>query len=206
LTTATAADRWATAGVVLVIEGQAWDETSLANVDEALSLLPASVLSRLGNPALGALHILVNTEGRSMSGSQPYGGAANYFSTNDGRNELVLYPGQGVATVLHEMGHAYNLRATAAGHYAQVLIDPEMESFLAATSWRVVTPRDAVATAVDHTQVAFDYEGTFTWPEVSHFDPLEDYANTFAMYYTDPSGLRAASPERFGWMASNLPK
>ena len=206
LTSATAADRWATAGVVLVLEGQTWDETSLANIDAALSLLPAGVLSRLGNPTLGALHILVNTEGRSMSGSQPYGGAANYFSTNDGVNELVLYPGQGVATVLHEMGHAYNLRATPAGHYAQVLIDPEMESFLAATSWRVVTPREAVATAVDHTRVVFDYEGRFTWPEVSHFDPLEDYANTFAMYYTDPSGLRAESPERYQWMSANLPQ
>lgn len=206
LTTSTAAERWATAGIILEAEGQAWDESSLTNVDSALSLLPPAVLARLGNPALGPLHILVNTEGRSLSGSQPYGGAANYFSTNDGVNELVLYPGQSVKTVLHEMGHAYNLRATPAGHYAQVLIDPEMASFLDATGWRVLTPRATVATAVDHTQVDFDYEGTFAWPEVSHFDPLEDYANTFAMYYADPSGLRTASPERYGWMSANLPK
>ncbi len=203
---ATAADRWATAGIVLVSDGQAWDDLSLANVDAALSILPQSVLANLGNPALGPLHILVNTEGRALSGSQPYGGAANYFSTNDGVNELVLYPGQRVTTVLHELGHAYNLRSTPAGHYAQVLIDPEMESFMAATGWLVVTPRDEVATAVDHTQVVFDYEGTFTWPELSHFDPLEDYANTFAMYYADPSGLRASSPERYNWMAANLSK
>jgi hypothetical protein len=200
------AERWATAGIVLVSEGQAWDDASLVNVDTALSLLPQSVLSGLGNPGLGPLHVLVNTEGRSLNGSQPYGGAANYFSTNDGVNELVLYPGQRVSTVLHELGHAYNLRATPAGHYAQVLVDPDMESFLAATSWRVVTPRETVATALDHTQIVFEYKGAFTWPELSHFDPLEDYANAFAMYYADPEGLSAASPERYNWMAANLPR
>ena len=200
------AQRWATAGIVLVSEGQRWDDMTLSNVDAALSLLPPDVLANLGNPALGPLHILVNTEGRSISGTQPYGGAANYFSTNDGVNELVLYPGQRLTTVLHEMGHAYNLRSTAAGHYAQVLVDPEMESFLAATGWRILTPRQTVAQSLDHTQVAFEYGGTFVWPEVSHFDPLEDYANAFATFYTDPEGLKAASPERYDWMAGNLPE
>jgi hypothetical protein len=201
-----AAQRWATAGILLVAGGQAWDEVSLANVDAALSLLSPGVLAGLGNPELGPLHILVNTEGRSLSGSQPYGGAANYFSTNDGINELVLYPAQRVSTVLHELGHAYNLRATPAGHYAQVLVDPEMENFLASTSWRIVTPRETVATALDHTQIVFEYKGAFIWPEVSHFDPLEDYANAFALYYTDPEALLIASPERYGWMAANLPR
>jgi hypothetical protein len=206
LTTATAAARWATAGIILVTDGQEWDEASLANVDAALSMLPPATLASLGNPELGPMHILVNAEGRAMSGAQPYGGAANYFSTNDGINELVLYPGQRVTTVLHELGHAYNLRSTPAGQYAQVLLDPEMERFLAATGWSIVTPRDVVATLVDHTKVVFDYEGSFRWPEVSHFDPLEDYANTFAAYYADPEGLRADSPERYAWMDANLPR
>jgi len=200
------AERWATAGIVLVTEGQEWDEATLSNVDAALSLLPPSVLSSLGNPALGPLHILVNSEGRAMSGSQPYSGAANYFSTNDGVNELVLYPDQRVSTVLHELGHAYNLRNTPAGDYAQVLIDPEMESFLAATGWQVLTPRDTVAQAVDHTQIAYNYTGSFTWPELSHFDPLEDFANSFAMYYYDPAGLKTSSPDRHDWFAANLPR
>ena len=202
----TAARRWAMAGIVLVTEGQAWDEASLANVDAALSLFPPEVLANLGNPELGPLHILVNTEGRSLSGSQPYGGAANYFSTNDGVNELVVYPGQRVVTILHELGHAYSLRDVPQGSYAQVLVEPEMESFLAATGWRILTPGGTVATMVDHTRVAFDYTGGFVWPELSHFDPLEDYANAFALYYADPEGLKAASPERYGWMAANLPQ
>jgi hypothetical protein len=206
LTAATLTERWAAYGIVIVTDGQAWDETSLSNVDTALSILPPSVLSQLGNPALGQMHILVNGEGRSMSGSQPYGGAANYFSTNDGINELVLYPDQHVATVLHELGHAYNLRNTPAGHYAQVLVDPEMESFLAATGWIMLTPRETVATMIDHTQVAFDYEGSFRWHELSHFDPLEDFANAFAVYYADPDTLQAESPERYDWMAAHLPR
>lgn len=206
LTTTTTAQRWAAAGIVLVTQAQAWNERSLTNVDAALSLLPASILSNLGNPAFGSLPILVNQDGQSLNGSQPYGGVANYFSTNDGVNELVLFPGQRVTTVLHELGHAYNLRATPAGHYAKVLVDPEMQSFLAATGWSIVTPRDTVATAVDHTRIVFEYEGTFRWPEVSHFDPLEDYANAFALYHADPDRLRAVSQERHAWMAANLPR
>jgi hypothetical protein len=205
-TVVTTAERWATAGIVLVTEGQQWDDTTLNNVDAALSQLTLSVLAGLGNPELGPLHILVNGEGRAMSGAQPYGGSANYFSTNDGVNELVLYPDQRVSTVLHEMGHAYNLRATPAGHYAQVLIDPEMESFMAATGWQVLTPRDIVAQSIDHTQIAYNYTGSFMWDDLSHFDPLEDYANSFAMYFYDPAGLKASSPQRYDWFATHLTK
>jgi hypothetical protein len=205
-TVTTTAERWATAGIVLVTEGQQWDDATLSNVDAALSQLPISVLANLGNPDLGPLHILVNGEGRAMSGAQPYGGSANYFSTNDGVNELVLYPDQRVSTVLHELGHAYNLRATPAGRYAQVLIDPEMESFMAATGWQVLTPRDIVAQSIDHTQIAYNYTGSFMWDDLSHLDPLEDFANSFAMYYYNPTGLKASSPQRYDWFAAHLPK
>jgi len=199
-------ERWRAAGIDLVTQGQEWDEQSLTNVDAALSALPAGVRVSLGNPTFGQLHILVNSQGRALSGKQPYGGAANFFSTNDGANELVLYPRQKVSTILHELGHAYNLRRVPAGHYARVLVEPEMEGFLAATGWEVLTPPDQVAVAVDHMKLSFAYHGTFTWPGLSHFDPLEDFANSFAMYFYDPSGLKAQSPERYGWMAANLPK
>lgn len=199
-------DRWAAQGVVLVTENQAWDEASVTNVDAALSMLQPAVLANLGNRELGPLHILVNGEGRSLSGSQPYGGPANYFSTNDGVNELVLYPGQPLTTVLHELGHAYSLRSTEPGQYASVLVEPEMASFMDATGWELLTSREAVAGAMDHTQIELDYAGGFAWPEVSHFDPLEDYANAFALYHSDPMGLKAASPERYAWMAANLPE
>jgi hypothetical protein len=205
-TVATTAERWATAGIVLVSEGQQWDEATLTNVDAALSQLPPGVLASLGNPDLGPLHILVNSEGRAMSGAQPYGGSANYFSTNDGVNELVLYPDQRVSTVLHELGHAYNLRATPAGRYAQVLVDPEMESFMAATGWQVLTPPEVVAQSIDHTQIDYGYTGSFMWDDLSHFDPLEDYANSFAMYFYDPAGLKASSPQRYDWFAGHLPQ
>jgi hypothetical protein len=200
------AERWSAAGIVIVTQGQEWDEQSLKNVDAALAALPAGVRAQLGNPALGQLHILVNTQGRALSGKQPYGGAANYFSTGDGVNELVMYPKQRVSTILHELGHAYNLRRTPGGHYAKVLLDPEMESFMAATGWKVLASREQIAQSVDHMRLGYDYTGTFRWPELSKFDPLEDFANSFAMYFYDPAGLRAQSPERHAWMAANLPK
>jgi hypothetical protein len=199
-------ERWRSLGIMIETQGQEWDEQSLANVDAALSALPAGVRSKLGNPALGPLHILVNTQGRALSGKQPYGGAANYFATGDGVNELVMYPRQRVSTILHELGHAYNLRRVQAGHYAKVLIDAEMESFLAATGWQVLATREQIAQSVDHMRLAYDYKGAFRWPEVSKFDPLEDFANSFAMYFYDGAGLQAQSPERFGWMAANLPR
>ena len=203
---ASPADSWRAEGILLVTDGQAWDAASLANVDAALAQLPPAVRAGLGNRALGPLHILVNSEGRSLSGKQPYGGAANFFSTNDGVNELVLYAGQSVATVLHELGHAYNLRAVPAGRYALVLLEPEMASFMASTGWSVVSSPNQVRAAVDQTQVAYGYEGGFTWPRLSNLDPLEDFANSFALYFLDAAQLRQLSPERFDWFAANLPR
>lgn len=200
------AERWRAEGIVLITGGQAWDAASLANVDAALRLLPPAVRAALGNRALGPLHILVNREGRSLSGRQPYGGPANYFSTNDGLNEVVLYPGQGVATVLHELGHAYNLRSVPAGRYALVLLDGEMQSFMAATGWRLASTPEQVLAAVDQRRLAYVYEGGFMWPRLSHHDPLEDFADSFALYYADPARLHELSPARYGWFAGHLPR
>jgi hypothetical protein len=199
-------ERWQALGVIIETQGQEWDAQSLANVDAALSALPASLRSQLGNPALGQVHVLVNSQGRALSGKQPYGGAANFFSTGDGVNELVMYPRQRVSTILHELGHAYNLRHVPAGNYAKVLIDPEMESFMAATGWQVLATRDEIAQSVDHMRLNYQYNGTFRWQGLSRFDPLEDFGNSFAMYFYDPAGLKAQSPERYAWMAANLPR
>jgi hypothetical protein len=150
------------------------------------------------------MHILVNMEGRVLSGDEPYGGPANFFSTNDGTNELVLYPQQSVFTIVHELGHAYNLRHVGAGKYAMVLLDPEMQSFLAATGWKINSTDDEIRHAVDHMHVDYTYNGSFHWPRLSNDDPLEDFANSFATYFLDPNGLRQQSPERYNWMAATF--
>jgi hypothetical protein len=198
-------ERWAVAGIVVETAGQDLDDASLANVDAALSALPSSVLSRLGNPAFGPIHILVNTEGRVLSGDQPYGGPANFFSTNEATNELVLYPQQSVFTIIHELGHAYNLRRMGAGKYAMVLLDAEMRSFLSATGWQITSTDDEIRSAVDHMHVDYSYSGSFHWPRMSNDDPLEDFANSFAMYFLDPGALQQSSPERYAWMAATFP-
>jgi hypothetical protein len=198
------ADRWHAPGIDLVFEGQEWDEQSLANVNAALAALPPRLFSSLGNASLGRMHILVNKQGRTLSGTQPYSGAANFYSTNNGINELVLYPRQSPFTVLHELGHAYNLRHTTAGRYALVLLDAEMQSFMAATGWRVLSSDDEVRRAIDHLGVRYGYDGDFVWSGLSHIDPLEDFANCFAVFFLDPGGLRALSPVRYDWFAANV--
>ena len=194
-----AAERWLARGVVFAIEGQEWDAANSESVDLALSLLPTGLLGRLGNPAFGPLTVVVNREGRTLSGVQPYDGAANFFSTNDGRNELVLFPGQRPVTVLHEIGHAYNLRLQPAGGYALVLLDEEMRSFMAAAGWRLVTSRRDVLAARDHTQVEVAYDGAPVWTQLSHDDPLEDFANSFALYFWSSAELLRLSSARFDW-------
>jgi hypothetical protein len=190
-------------GIVLV-EPQNWDAANRDNVEDALALLPPSVRAQLGNPAFGPMLILVNSEGMTSSGRQPYGRAANFYSNNEGRNEVVLYPGQSPRTVLHELGHAFNLRSVPAGAYAQVFLQPEMQSFMAVAGWRILTPADMLAKLKDHTKVELAYDGATIWTQVSRNDPLEDFANSFALYFVAPDELRALSPARYAWFAARF--
>ncbi len=192
-----------TYGVQIVTAGQTWDNVSLNAVFDALGRLPPDVISRLGNPDLGKLYILCNDQSRDLSGAKVYSTGANFYSTNDGRNEIILFPDQTTKTVLHEMGHAYQLRMTPAGHYAAVFSQPEMRDFMAATGWRLLSSDSELAAAVDQTQLTFAYDGPPVWQSMSNNDPLEDYANSFALYFYDPAQLKQVSPERYQWMAAN---
>ncbi len=106
--------------------------------------------------------------------------------------------------MLHELGHAYNLRRTAAGRYALVLLDPQMQSFMAAVGWSVLSTDAQVRAAVDQIGVSYSYDGGFMWSNLSHNDPLEDFANSFATYFLDPAGLNSLSPARYAWFAANI--
>jgi hypothetical protein len=190
---------------IQLIGSEGWDPISASNVNLAMAALPDYVQAQLGNPALGPVSILVNFEGRTSSGYQPYGQAANFFSTNEGHNEVVLYPQQSVFTIVHELGHAYNLRNSPAGNYAWVLLEPEMQSFMEVAGWQVLTPPEEIAQMYDHSQVAFNYVGAPVWTSLSRNDPLEDFANSFADYFVSPSDLAGRSPERFAWFAARFP-
>jgi hypothetical protein len=190
---------------IQLLGAEGWDPVSAGNVGQAIATLPDSIQALLGNPVLGPVSILVNFDGRTSSGYQPYGRAANFFSTNEGRNEVVLYPQQSVFTIVHELGHAYNLRNSPPGNYASVLLEPEMQSFMAAAGWQVLTPPEQVALMYDHSQVAFAYNGAPIWTSLSRNDPLEDFANSFADYFVNPADLAARSPERFAWFAARFP-
>ncbi len=191
-------------GVEIVLVGQSWDEASLSAVNDALSRLPSHVVRQLGSRFNGRLYILCNADSRSLSGASVYSHGANFYSTNEGRNELVLYPDQSALTVLHELGHAYQLRLTPAGRYAWVFFQDEMRDFMNATGWVLLTPDSGVAAAIDQTQLSFSYSGQSVWESMSNFDPLEDYANSFALFFYDPERLRELSPVRYDWMLHNV--
>ena len=193
-----------TGGRIYLVEPSTWTERSRAAVSEALSLLPSDVRSRLGNPALGPMFVSVNREGRTLTGAQPYQRAANFYSTNEGRNEVVLFTDQSVRTVLHELGHAYNLRGIPAGSYAQVFLDDEMQSFLKAAGWRVVTPIAELRYLRDHADVQVALETPPIWSRLSREDPLEDFANSFAAYFAAPQELKQVSPARYAWFAARF--
>jgi hypothetical protein len=191
-------------GVEIVLVGQSWDEASLSAVNDALSRLPPHVVSQLGSRFNGRLYILCNTDARSLSGASVYSHGANFYSNNDGRNELVLYPDQSALTVLHELGHAYQLRLTPPGKYAWVFFQDEIRDFMKATGWTLLTPDSGVAAAIDQTQLSFAYDGPPVWQSMSNADPLEDYANSFALFFYDPERLRELSPVRYDWMLRNV--
>lgn len=192
-------------GVRFVEEGQTWTPGTLAAVAEALELLPPEVRSRLGNPDLGPLLLLSNETGTDVTGWSPYGRPANYYSNHKGYNEVVLYPNQSVFTVLHELGHAYQLRAVPPGRIAWVFLDPEFLDFMASTGWSLESSVEDVRASFEAYQVRVSYRGAPVWEGLSRFDPLEDYANSFAMFFRDPARLRELSPERYEWMAAHLP-
>jgi hypothetical protein len=188
----------------VLVASETWDEASRRSVNEALSLLPPDVLSRLGDPALGPLLISISRDGRSMSGARPYGGPANFYTTNEGRNEVVLYPGQKRQTVLHELGHAYNLRRVPAGRYALVFLDEEMRSFLEAAGWSVLTPPEELTRMRDQSEVSLRHDGPPVWARLSRDDALEDFANSFALYFAAPVELQALSAERYAWFEARF--
>ena len=191
-------------GVEIVLEGQTWDETSLAAVMTALQSLPPPVLEKLGNPAFGPLRILCNPQAAALSGVRPYASGANFYYNSDGRNEIILMPSQGTLTVLHEMGHAYQMRGVPAGRYAWVYLDPEARDFMAATGWRLLSSEEEVKASWDGADLRFEYDGPPVWQYLSRQDPAEDFANSFAYFVDDPAALATFSPVRYDWFLRHL--
>jgi hypothetical protein len=171
---------------------------------EALSRLPPHVVRNLGSPFYGRLHVLSNGGGQTLSGYRPYSNGANFYSNNDGRNELILVPGQGRRTILHELGHAYQMRMTPPGRYAWVFFQQEMRDFMQATGWRLLSSDAEVAAAHDQTEIRFAYDAPQIWSYLSHHDPLEDYANSFALFFDDPAELARLSPVRYDWFLRHV--
>lgn len=190
--------------VEVVTEGQTWDEQGLTAVADALGRLPDHVVRRLGNRYYGRLSILSNEEGVAADGWQPYADGANFYSSYGDRNELVLLPSQSVRTILHELGHAYQMRDVPSDRYAWVFFQSEMPEFMNATGWQLLSTDAEVAAAHSVSELSFSYDGPAIWDRLSNDDPVEDYANSFALYFADPQALQRLSPERYQFIDTHV--
>lgn len=190
--------------VEIVTEGQTWNERDLDNVLEALHKLPPHVVHRLGNRYYGRLNVLSNPGGVTSEGWQPYANGANFYSNYNEHNQVVLVPNQSVFTILHELGHSYQMREVPSNHYAWVFFQTEMREFMDATQWKLLSTDAEVAANRDVASLRFEYTGPEVWQTLSHFDPVEDYANSFAMYFYDPAELQRRSPARFAFMRDHV--
>lgn len=190
--------------VEVITEGQSWDEAGLTSLAAALDRLPGHIVDRLGNRHYGRLHVLSNAEGTASDGWQPYGEGANFYSNAGDRNELVLLPDQSMRTILHELGHAYQMRDVPSDRYAWVFFQSEMREFMAATEWELLSRHEEVAAARSVAELSFFYGGPHLWDRMSNEDPVEDYANSFALYFDDPQALQQLSPERYDFIDAHV--
>ena len=190
--------------VEVVVDGQTWDEQGLTSLADALDRLPEHIVERLGNRYYGRLLVLSNAEGAASDGWQPYDEAANFYSNASERNELVLLPHQSLRTILHELGHAYQMREAPSDRYAWVFFQSEMREFMAATGWQLLSTDEEVAAARSVAELRFSYSGPAIWDRMSNEDPVEDYANSFALYFDDPEALQRLSSERYDFIDTHV--
>ncbi|MEX0682016.1 MAG: hypothetical protein WD904_13360 [Dehalococcoidia bacterium] len=220
--------RW---GIDVVTTGQDWgitEDMQLRNLGAlygALAALPVAVVAAATHNAHGTLALLSNNSGRTLAGWQPYGsGAANFYSSEDwsatdryDASQVVLQTGADGMTIAHELLHAYQMREVASGAYAQSLLTPEMQSFMAGSGWLPTVPPDELAQRLngswDEVGSLFQYTGTdLTYVsntgETVHAytpNPVEAFAVVGALYYAAPDGTDLPDwPEYWAWFAANL--
>jgi hypothetical protein len=218
-------------GIDVITDGQDWGRfeaeqlRNLGALEGALEALPPQIVAIAARNNHGALAVLSNRAGRTLTGWQPYGsGAANFYATEDygpgGRHEtsqIVLQTGADTLTIAHELLHAYQLRDVAPGRYGEALLTPEMESFMAATGWSPNVSSDVFLASLtgswDNIGALFDYSGpdlvyVSETGETVHAhapNPIEAFAVVGALYYAAPEGTPApAWPAYWAWFASHL--
>jgi hypothetical protein len=206
-------------GVVIVLEGQDWGDTTnvrLSNIQAALDVLarlPGRVVAAIaGGHPHGPLYIVANNHGRTIAGWQPYGDFPIGFYTNSDHdpnggavqpaNQVVLIPGFADTSIGHELMHAYQFRAVQPDRYGLAMLGPEMRSFNAAVGWVQLGSDDDIraASQADSSwadlNALFEYRGralAYVSGGASHTlqpaNPMEGYATAGSFYYTRPPSI-----------------
>ncbi len=217
--------------VRILTSGQNWgsDEASqvrnLNALGAALASVPAGVRAAIAANPGGPLAFLSNDSGSTEAGWQPYGTRqANYYTNEDvaaganiAANEIVLQPGSTAQTIAHEMMHAFQLRDQAPGDYAGALLDPEMQSFMAATGWTQNVSDAQVRTDATRSWEALDADFTYTGRTLTYAgadgsmlslyapNPLEGYAEAGGLYYAHSAATALPDwAEYWGWFSATV--
>ena len=217
-------------GIEVATAGQDWgpDATAqlqnLAALAGALEALPAGVVAAATHNSHGALAVLSNNGGRTLTGWQPYGDrAANFYATRDwdgqaahDTSQIILQPGSDRMTIAHEMLHAYQMRDVPSGEYGSALLTAEMRSFMQMAGWVQTVSDEELADRIhgswDEIETLFTYEGrNLTYlnnggtVQAYMPNPVEAFAVAGALYYATPAGTELPDwPEYWAWFAANL--
>ena len=139
--------------------------------------LAALALLLTGCIALPAgLQVYVSENGCTPEGVCPYGGQsqANYYYSPT--RTIVLAPQQGTFILIHEACHA---------HQHQVVLDAKMPSTVDLNKWYLTSEGQAFMAATDWSRDAcgaFYNPAPSPWGYVSDWTPIEDAANTCAVW------------------------
>lgn len=132
------------------------------------------------------VHIHVTDSGCTTEMDCPYGRPGNFYWAP--LRQVVVMPGQGERTVMHELCHA---------HQHQVILEElGREPALDLREW--------YGTSEGQSFSALAAEHPPPWAWLSALTPLEDFANTCALWNVDPDELRKRDPARWEWMKENL--
>lgn len=168
-----------------------------ANFYRALQMYEFAGITDFSNNHTGNLHLVVNSEGKTLSGKTPFRSAVGYY-WNDGISQLVfnwpkenlpawwevdgsvsktgteaLYGERATLYALHELFHPLQhktIASTPEYNHSRVILTPDMQDFAQATGITIISTSGEVETKPPW-QLRYEHQKTEPWAEaLKQFD------------------------------------
>lgn len=168
-----------------------------SNFYRALQMYESAGITDFSNNHTGNLHLVVNSEGKALSGKIPFKSAVGYY-WNDGISQLVFnWPKESLPTwweadrdapktsieafyneratiyALHELFHPLQhktIGSTPEYNHSRVILTPNMQDFAQATGITVVSTSEEIETKPPW-QLSYEHQKTEPWAEaLKQFD------------------------------------